>query len=420
MRVSLKNYTSAFISVLFDTGHFRDTTMNLETKTARAKLIARKKPYFVRVGGAGVNLGYRRTVSGVGSWLARWSDGAEGNNQKVIAKADDAEAANGRDILSYVQAADMVRRLVRTGNTEEQPQRVVTVKDVVDAYAGGRSTKENVDRLKLHVLPQLGKRPVGALTADDLRGWQNRLTKTLAAASINRVGAVFKAALNRHADNDPTISRHAWEVGLAALGEAEQADNIVITDAQVRAVVAAAREQSTEFGLLCEVLALTGARYSQAARCRVRDLVGDTLMIPSSAKGQKRRATRVPVPISAALADKLRVAATAREAKPDDVLLVKPSGEAWAKSDHFRLWNRARDAAGLSAEASIYCLRHTSISRAILAGKPLVLICRLHDTSPAMVMRNYAAEIAQLADAEARKGMLDIDQPNAEVIPLRG
>jgi len=64
-----------------------------------------------------------------------------------------------------------------------------------------------------------------------------------------------------------------------------------------RLLVRATREESAEFGLLVETLALTGARVSQLARCQIRDLVGERLMIPSRAKGQNKRASRTPAPI---------------------------------------------------------------------------------------------------------------------------
>ena len=72
---------------------------------------------------------------------------------------------------------------------------------------------------------------------------------------------------------------------MAALPEATTARNVVLPEATIRLLVRAAREQSAEFGLLVETLALTGARVSQLARCQIRDLVGERLMIPSSAKG---------------------------------------------------------------------------------------------------------------------------------------
>ena len=42
----------------------------LETRTARLRLKPRRRPYWVGTGKKGVRLGYRRTQTGSGSWVA--------------------------------------------------------------------------------------------------------------------------------------------------------------------------------------------------------------------------------------------------------------------------------------------------------------------------------------------------------------
>src|SRR5437763_3282909 len=84
-------------------------SINLETKTARVRLEVRWKPYWQRLSG-GISLGYRRS-KGPGSWSVRLADGAKGNSIKRIATADDAEPANGKAIMSFVQARDAALRL---------------------------------------------------------------------------------------------------------------------------------------------------------------------------------------------------------------------------------------------------------------------------------------------------------------------
>jgi integrase len=156
---------------------------------------------------------------------------------------------------------------------------------------------------------------------------------------------------------------------------------------------------------------------SQLARCQIRDLVGERLMIPSSAKGQNKRASRTPAPIPAALADRLRVAAQGRP--QSDPLLVKPSGEAWAKSDHSRPFKRAVEAIGEDPETvSSYALRHSHITAQLLAGLPMQLVAKLHDTSGSQIEKHYAATIASHTDELVRASMMEVDRPAAEVVPL--
>jgi integrase len=260
---------------------------------------------------------------------------------------------------------------------------------------------------------------VGLLDVTELRKWRDGCAKRMAPASVNRLATILKAALNLAASKDERLSTRPWEIALAALPEATSANNVVLSEATIRRLIHAARKLSLEFGMLVETLALTGARYSQLARCQVRDLVGERLMIPSSAKGQKKRASRTPVPIPAALADKLRVAAAERKAA--DPLFVKPSGEPWKKSDHRRPFERAVTAIGEDPDVvTSYALRHSHITAQLLAGLPVQLVAKLHDTSASQIEKHYAATIASHTDEFVRAAMMEIDDPQgATVIPLR-
>jgi integrase len=163
---------------------------------------------------------------------------------------------------------------------------------------------------------------------------------------------------------------------------------------------------------------LTGARVSQLARCQIRDLVGERLMIPSSAKGQNKRASRTPTPIPTALADRLRVAAQGRP--QSDPLLIKPSGDVWHHSDHARPFKRAVMAIGEDPETvSSYALRHTHITAQLLAGLPVQLVAKLHDASASQIEKHYAATIASHTDELVRASMIEMDRPAAEVVPIR-
>jgi integrase len=86
-------------------------------------------------------------------------------------------------------------------------------------------------------------------------------------------------------------------------------------------------------------LSVTGARSSQALRLRVEDLHDHAnskkLMMPKSAKGggrnrSQKRLLRYSVPITTALAAKLRKAAAGRA--PDALLLVRSDGRPWVNA----------------------------------------------------------------------------------------
>jgi integrase len=197
-------------------------------------------------------------------------------------------------------------------------------------------------------------------------------------ASVNRDMKGFKAALNLAAAHDPRITNAvAWRTGLAALPDAHHARNVVLDDdSEVRPLIAAAYAEDSAFGLLVETAAVTGARVSQLARLEVGDLQANRpdprLMMPSSRKGKGvKRIERKPVPITSSLAAQLGQAAGNRARTQP--LLLRADGRPWqpARADYRKPFIRAVTRVGLDPKiVTLYCLRHSSIVRALLAGVP--------------------------------------------------
>jgi integrase len=315
-----------------------------------------------------------------------------------------------------------------------------TIAEALDAYKTDLTTRAgdsgNVSRTLNRLPEDLLTKRIADLSVADLQGWRNGMVGTLAPATVNRVMTPLKAALNLAADLDQgkTIkSRAAWEIGLAALTDAEEARNVVINDAVIAALIDAAYQQSPSFGLFIEVAAVTGSRASQIAALQVGDLqaIGDPrLMMPTSKKGKgKKTVRRQPVPIPVDLAKTLME--SARGKRENATLLPRDAhGTPFGNSnDHVRPWNRARKAAGLMPEAiapysleeiTMYALRHSSIVRQILRGVPLRVVGALHDTSVAMIERNYSRFIAGQADAIARAALPAFAVTVAPVSALAG
>jgi integrase len=414
----------------------------LAVKAKRLALPIDKNPVFEPLGD-GISVGYRR-CAGAGTWVARRSDGKSGKIVKRIGLADDFDNADGQRVLSWAQAQAAALSFDPAAKTATQPP--LTISASLDLYQkdlemrGG--DESNVDRLHLHVGRALLDKVIAAITVGDLRDWRDGLlTADLAPSTVNRISTAFKAALNLAADADERIlSRAAWEKGLKALPDADEARNIILSNDNVQAIVTASYGVSEELGLLVEVAAVTGARYSQVANLLVGDLQDDRteprLMMPSAKKGKGvKRVLRRPVPISASLAAKLRRAAKNR---PDDApLLLKPPRpqtnaeiyplpERWSKSDHYRPFKRAVAAAlavaGKADDAreeeesdpiTIYALRHSSIVRQILAGVPVRVVAVMHDTSVQMIEKNYSKYLADHADALTRAALPDFSGPKA-------
>lgn len=299
-----------------------------------------------------------------------------------------------------------------------------SVADALDRYEADLKVRggdvANVSRVRRRLPPDLLAQAVAALTVGELKDWRDGLVEDLAPATVNRTLTPLKAALNLAADLDQgrtILSRAAWEIGLKSLSGAEEARNVVLGEAVVARLASAAYGQGHAFGLFVEVAAVTGSRSSQIAALTVGDLLDGKeprLMMPSSKKGKGvRPVKRKPLPIPDSLAEKL--AKAARNRKDGDILLPQGNGSPFADSNHHgRPWIRARKAAKLEKELiaphsvdeiTMYALRHSNIVRQILRGVPLRVVADLHDTSVAMIERNYSPFIANQADSIARAAL---------------
>ena len=401
---------------------------NIETRTARLKLPTARKPIFVRVS-PGISLGYRRNQI-TGTWVVRAADGKGGNWTEAFAHADDFEIANGKTVLDFWQAQDRARAIARVADDGSLHRgEPATVSDAIDAYEADIKTRGgdlgNIARLRAHLPAALGGQQVAALTARDLRAWRDGLVQNRKPATVNRTSAAFKAALNLAAATDAGIANgREWQGGLASLPDAEESRNVILPDDVVRSVIAAAYQDSEEFGLFVEVAGVTGARPSQIRRIEITDLQMDRpdprLMMPTSRKGRgKRKVARRPVPIPASLARRLYAAPTERS----DIgpLLVNKMGKAWKTGDQKKPFKRVATAVGLNpAEVTIYALRHSSIVRQLLGNVPIRVVAVNHDTSVTMLERTYSRYIGDHSDALSRATLLDAGAaPTANVITLR-
>jgi integrase len=399
--------------------------IKLDSKTARAKLAPRKRPYTNRLA-AGIRLAYRRNAKVAGTWSVLGGGGAW---LKRIGVADDLELADGHSILDYWQAIERARDLARAKDADSGKPATVDaalIDYAADLVARG-SRAYNAERARIHLPKALAGKTVALLTTRELSRWRDgMLAKGLAPASVGRITRMLQAALTLAADRDARITnRDAWRRGLKGLADAEGgARNVIIDDDQVRSIIAAASAEGPEFALLVEVAAVTGARSIQIARLQVGDVQADRsdprLMMPTSAKGRRKVIGRRPVPISADLAFRLRRFAAGRLASA--FLFPHSDGKGWRGTRHYRPFRRTVERAGLDPNiVTIYALRHSSITRSLLASVPIRIVAAAHDTSIAMIERTYSKNIADHADTVTRAAMLKVEQPAAaKIIPLKG
>ncbi len=399
----------------------------LDTRTARARLAPRAKPYNVTLA-PGRMLGYVRVASGAGRWLAiaevgRSKTGSAIRQQQKLGLADDLAPADGGGILSYAQALAAAVAWQPEGVTRRNGR--LTVREAIKIYVGatraadGDAAAEDARaRLTLHVLREdgegnalsgsrgLGDRPVVELTLTELRAWRDALVEGRERSTVNRVIANFKAALNHvYADEHSGLKSDAAWRRLESFSEGRRRREHHFTEPEVARLIREARKREPAFADLLTASFYTGARYGELAACDVRhvDAKRHTLAIPSGKTGA--RVVTLTDEGARFFSD------LAGDRAPNEPLLSPPEGGRWQKSMQHRRIKSALKAAGLPAAASLYAIRHTYISRAIERGMPLTLIAENVGTSVKMITANYAHMLAA-----SRRAMVERTAPRLRVV----
>nr|WP_283938302.1 tyrosine-type recombinase/integrase [Sphingomonas brevis] len=309
----------------------------------------------------------------------------------------------------------------------------------------GRAVKSGASqKLKRHVLDNddFADRELHTLTVALLRGWRSKLS--VAPATRQRVTNDLKAALNEAAPS--AALKLVIKEGLASpKGEshepAEEAADAskLLTDDETRKLLKAIHDSDPDGDLyrLSLLMAATGARFAQLRRLTVGDVQAARLriMVPASRKGRVGSAQRaaVPVPVGQDVIDALLPITKGRKAS--EPLLerwrhVQVKGQLWEResrgpwqsaAEMSRPFRAAVQAAKLGSAISAYSFRHSSIVRALKEGLPVRLVAQLHDTSVAMIERNYTRFMADALEDLARRAVVPMAaQPTGEnVVPIR-
>lgn len=422
------------------------TDATTTTRAARAKL---ELGTHWRSVDPDVHLGYRRGSRG-GRWLVRWRLNGT-YQQQIIGTADDVLDGDGVHAFSYIQAMAAARKTIsekREHAIIKAAGPIVTVRNAVEDYIEEREARERLttggvgmkrdcrSRLSRHVLKEemLAERALHSLSAQDLKAWQDGISKALAQTTRRRLINDLKAALNRASGRGlqlpPTFER-VVKGGLASSQPTPPAarEMQVLTDNQIRAVVAAAMriDARGEWGGALEqmivILAATGARFSQVARITVADVQvpQSRILIPTSRKGRgTKRLSHIPVPVGPDVLAILKPASTDKAGK--DLLLLRPRWrqvdpkqwqktgvEQWTDSSGLtRPWRAIIAEAGLPAGTVPYALRHSAIVRGLRVGLPTRLVAATHDTSVAMIESHYAAYVVSALEELSSRSIISL------------
>lgn len=435
----------------------------ITTANARSKLGAGEYPRRLDAEAA---LWYRKGKRG-GVWFARWRNWGPGANYKQapVGPANDLNDKPTEGLFTFPQAEARARQIVdqaRRGAKAAADGPVLTVRLAVESYISDRDARESrragrtvrsdaSRRLSRYILGQekRGKQKaipaaplvdvaLHALKESNLLEWRDRLPETLKVTAKQRTINDLKAALNgayaahrrRLEPTLPAVIKH----GLKAQQSDEDdpvplaRDNQILSDAQVGALLAAAREIDDEqdwdgdLFQLVVVLAGTGARFSQIARMKVGDVQRShgRLMVPVSRKGRGGKSGSIPVAVGKDVLDALVATETGR--KNDAPLLERwrykqvAGGIRWVRdgrgpwhspSELHRPWHDVRERAKM-LDVIPYALRHSSIVRGIRANLPIRLVAALHDTSVPMIERHYGKWIVDGLEELAARAVVPL------------
>jgi integrase len=371
---------------------------NLETRTSRLKLPVKRKPVFVRIS-PGLSLGYRRTQT-AGTWVFRLADGKGGAITKKIGTADDYQDEDGAVVLTFWQAQEKAKEIVRSGDPQRN-RKPITVLDATLNYLAKlevqnpRTARDTKGRLRKHFLGRFGQTLIVDLTKTDLEAWHNSIvTKSpdtekvrKSKDSANRVLTMVKALLN-HALQDPNngISNdHAWRLVRPFQGVAKPRE-IHFAVEEVRDLISEYPDK--DFANLMTAAFLTGARFGELQKCKIGDFdeAGQTLRV-SGKTGLRSIVLQSEATQFFATLTKNR--------SSNSPLLERADGNQWGDSQQQRRMAKAVSLAKLNEKATFYVLRHSYISRAIEGEIPINILAENCGTSVRMIEKTYAKTLAK-------------------------
>ncbi len=382
----------------------RDT--KLETRTARAKLAVRGKPYYKALD-PGLHLGYRRGKRG-GKWVVRWLDGKNSYKVATIAIADDKADPDGEDVLNFSQAQAKAR--ARVASPAAGPYSVASaMRDYLAWYKAHRKPS-GLEFARYtnnaHIKPELGDIEVAKLTPKRLREWHEKLAMTPARvrpgrgkpqtyreapadvdgrrarqATANRILTVLKAGLTRAYHDELVASDEAWR-RVKPFRAVNAAKVRYLTEDECARLSNAC---APEFRPLVQAALLTGCRYGEliALRCDDYNADGGTIAVREAKGGRPRH-----VPLNDAGVAFFERITAGRPA--DETMFLKDDESPWGRSHQARPLRVAAQAAKI-VDVSFHDLRHTYGSMLAMRGVPMgVIAVALGHADERMTQQHYA------------------------------
>ncbi|OYZ89373.1 MAG: integrase, partial [Rhizobiales bacterium 17-65-6] len=188
-----------------------------DSRSARAKLAARREPYWTKVS-EGCFLGYRKGAKG-GTWIARFRSEAGSQAYDSLGAADDFRDADGLSVFSFDQAQAQARDWFDQKAREQAGLLVAldapyTVSDALRDYFAYRENKGSkgvyADRkaAEARIIPALGDVELAKLTVKKLRDWHHGVASSAKLVRVQS-GKARKIKVLDRSDSDAVRARRA-------------------------------------------------------------------------------------------------------------------------------------------------------------------------------------------------------------------
>ncbi len=245
----------------------------LDSKAKRDRLAGRNEPYWHKLILGGY-IGYRVGIKS-GAWKARYKTD-EGQKYKSLT------LPAHKPVNEYDTAVTEARKWFEALQGGAKP-RAGTIGEAIDDYLeyierknGEASAKDARGRAKRYIRPEFDNKAIDKLTTPELRVWHYSFVPKRGADekirkaknSANRNLNTFKAILNHAHENGLVASNGVWS-RVKRFPDVNRAREEFLTPAQIKNLLSMT---TGGFHDLVKAGALTGARYGEVCKLRVRNL----------------------------------------------------------------------------------------------------------------------------------------------------
>lgn len=395
---------------------------NIQTVSSRAKLKARREPYWHRAA-KGCYLGYRKSGSdSEGTWLVRILDEASGKQSyKSIGTFEELPPSERFD-AAYKAASDWMNHVSRGGITKPK-----TVQDACDHYVehittlkGEKAASDVRMRFQGYVLnnEKFASCELAKLTPAMIQDWRKRLTqmpvvkgqrgrtrkdgpadvsnpaKLRSASTLNRDMTPFRAALNLAYKEGWVTTDFAWRNKLTPLKGAEKPRELYLDRNQRLTLIEAA---APDVAVFLRAMAMLPIRPGALSDLKVGDF--DERLNELRVTLDKTGARKIKLPKDTAAF----VKKASKGKSPSEPIFSRADGCAWNKDSWKGPIKEAVTTANLPSGTTAYTMRHSVITDLVHGGLDLLTVAQISGTSVRMIEKHYGHLRSEVAmDALAR------------------